>query len=883
MKVVKPMKVPILSRTFEDRRRPYFHLAAFLAFPLGKPRSLLDELVFWPAVQPSLGASLLDESLTKARGEVLVAGSWHAPGGKPVGSSFVRVKVGSVDKRVAVFGDRHWLRGSPSEPRPMTTMPIDWSRAFGGPKFPRNLQGMGMEMVKRDGEEVRPLPNVERFGSPITSPGATPDPEGLLPMDMSFEQRRARAGTFGNDYVDKYAPGLPPDHQPSVWNLAPSDQWIGGTWRGDERVLVENMSPTTPRLESDLPGLVVRAFVRRSRTLVDGVEPSALAEIALRLDTIWLFPSVGLGAIGFHGSMPVVEDDAADITHLLVACEDPAAPRAVDHYQAALERRLDKDNGALHDLSDSDIMPDRASGVAPNIGLGSMGQWVMSEQIGTANAHRGAERRRERRRAELVEAGIDPAHHGLDAPLPPPEPMPPVDDLEAVAKLLLDMEARVAAEEAATEERTKEMRASLAAVLAEKVEEPPAGGPPPRRADDKMEQFRRTAVGAREQGHPAHDLERMLEDPAFYAGLVKLDDMAAETYQRGAHLFPAARPMTEEANHIARTVLQLARETGVSLAERDFTGVDFRGCDLSGMDLRRALLEGADLRGVDLSGAKLEQAVLARADLREARLDGADLTGANLGAANLEGASLAGADLSTAILMAARVVGASLARARLVGADLLDVMWSGIDLAGATLDQCVFLKADLEGAHLAGASLVQTTFVECKLDRVDFSAANLHRSTFVSCSGKGVRFTKARLDEAVLSHRNELPGADLTDAHAEKCCLRTTSLPHARFDRARMSLADLSECDLSHAVLDQAVLDRALLIRTQLKGASLRGASLTEAMLTKSRLEGADFTGAQLTRADLRRARGDDKTRFQEAVVSFTQFDKDQPAGGSPS
>jgi uncharacterized protein YjbI with pentapeptide repeats len=875
MKVVKPMKVPILHRTFEDRRKPFFHLAAFLAFPLDKPRALLDELTFWPAAQLALGTSLLDESLPKARGEVLVAGSWYAPGGKAVGSSFVRVKVGSVDKRLAVFGDRHWVRGSPSEPKPMTTMPIDWSHAFGGPKFARNVLGMGMEMVKRDGEEVRPLPNVERFGSPITSSSATPDPESFLPMDFGFEQRRARAGTYGLDYADKWAPGLPPDHQPSVWNLAANDQWIGGMWRGDERILVENMSPTAPKIEADLPGLLLRAFVRRKAVDVD---PSALAEIALRLDTLWVFPSLGIGAIGFHGSLPVVEDDAADITHLLVACEEPAGPRSVDHYGDALTRRLDKDAGALHDLSDSDLMPDRASGVTPNIDFGPAGQWTRSEQIGMANAHRGAERRREKRCQELIDAGIDPARFGLDKPLPPPEPMPAVDDLDAIAKKFLEMEARVATEEAAVTERTKEMRATLAAQRKDLADELPPGGPPPKRADEQMARLSHTATAAREAGHPAYDLEDMLEDPAFYASWVKLDKMAAETYQRGAHLMPAALPMTEEANHVARTLLQLAREVGESLAERDFTGVDFRGCDLSGMDFRRAYLEGADLRGVDLSGAKLDEAVLTRADLRGARLGGASLEGANLGGANLEQASFEAADLSRAILTGARVEGATLSRARLVGADLLDVAWSGVDLAGAMLDDCVFLKSELEGANLTGASLVKTNFVECKLSRADFTDANLHKANFVSCAGEGVRFTRARLDEAVLAHQNELPRSDFTDARAEKCCLRTTLLPHARFDRAHLTMADLSECDLTHGVLDQAVLERALLIRTRLNHASLRGANLNEAILSKAKVDGADFTGAQLTRANFRRARGDDATRFTEAVVYFTQFDKDGAA-----
>lgn len=876
MKVVKPMKVPILSRTFEDRRRPHFHVAAFLGFPLANPRALLDELAFWDAVQPALGGSLVDESLTKAHGEVLVAGNWYAPGGKAVASSFVRVKVGAVDKRLAVYGDRHWVRGKPSDAKAMTTMPIDWSHAFGGPQFPRNLRGMGMETVKRDGEEVRPLPNVERFGAPMTSQGQTPDPDGFLPMDMTFEQRRARAGTFGPDYLDRHAPGLPPDHHPTVWNLAPADQWIAGAWRGDERVLIENMSPDTPKLESDLPGLVLRAFVHHKTA-----QGLPWIEIGLRLDTLWFFPSIGLGAIGFHGSLPVAEDDAADITHLLVACEEPAAPRSAEHYRDALVRRLDKVEGALNDLSDSDIMPDRASGVAANMDLGSIGQWVKSEQIGMANAHRGAQRTRDRRREELIAAGVDPAPYGLDKPLPPPEAPPATDDLEALAKYLVDMEARVAKEEAAA----AELRKALPAARDEAPQEPPPVGPPEPRAQATLAWIHEVVLAARAAGAPDEELERKLEDPAFFAGLVEQDRMAVDTYRQAAHLTPAALPMTAEANQMARVVLQAARDSGESLAERDFTGVDFRGCDLSGMDLRRAFLEGADLREANLAGADLEQAVLARANLQKAQLDGAHLVGANLGQADLEGASLIDADLSKTVLQGARIGRANLAQAQLVEADLLEVDWKGGDLSGAILDRCFFMKADLAGVRLAGASLVQATFLQCNLDGVDFTEANLHKSTFITCKGDGVLFARARLDEAVLSHENELPRADFTDARAEKCCLRTTKLPNARFDRAQMTMADLSECDATDAALDQAVLVRALLLRTQLKRASLRGANLTEALLSKSRIEGADFTGAQLTRAVFTHARGDDKTRFSEAVLHFTRFDSDgsrKTEGGAP-
>src|SRR5271154_4998933 len=106
MKSIKPTKLPILTRVVERARQPELHVTAMLGFPIDAPRALLDELAFWASVSASLGASgVLDEGFAKARGELLVAGSFFAPGGVPLTASYVRVKIGGVDKRLAIVGD----------------------------------------------------------------------------------------------------------------------------------------------------------------------------------------------------------------------------------------------------------------------------------------------------------------------------------------------------------------------------------------------------------------------------------------------------------------------------------------------------------------------------------------------------------------------------------------------------------------------------------------------------------------------------------------------------------------------------------------------------------------------------------------------------------
>ena len=90
-------------------------------------------------------------------------------------------------------------------------------------------------------------------------------------------------------------------------------------------------------------------------------------------------------------------------------------------------------------------------------------------------------------------------------------------------------------------------------------------------------------------------------------------------------------------------IVREARERGVRI---DLSGLDLRWAILADATLADAILVDADLTGAHLSGA----------DLTGADLSGADLTGADLRGADLPGADLTGADLRGAILRGAKGV-----------------------------------------------------------------------------------------------------------------------------------------------------------------------------------------------------------------------------------
>jgi uncharacterized protein YjbI with pentapeptide repeats len=868
MKVVKPVKVPVLTRIVEVAQAPQLHVAALLGFPLGSPRAIYDEMTFWEAVRDGLGEDgVVDEGTAKGRAELLVAGSFHPPGGQPCTHGYARARLGDIDKRVAVLGDRYWQKGVPTAPEPFVVMPVDWGHAFGGPHHKPNPRGKGAEPIQRDGKQVHPLPNIEQYGALVRSPTEKPAPAGMRAFDLASTQRRARAGTYDERWLNEHYPGMPPDAAPTFFNLAPEDQWLGGSsFGGHESFLVENMHPSEPRIEGRLPGLGARCFVTQRRR--DG---EAFVDVPLRCDTVWIFPESMVGIVGFHGTLQVADDDAADIVHLVVACEELGQPRPAEHYRESLARRCDKDDAALASLSDSDLMPERDSGVAPNLDRGAMAAWLTGDQLMHANARRGLERKHAAARRTLEQKGLDPS---ILPPLEPPPAPPPTEDLDALAASLRDLKelaqgraAEVKVQRARALERARQAYAARDLDFDAMVEaaEKQSAGPPRQSLSEKLERLAAGAAAARRRGQPIEPLERLLGGDGVKEQAAQMDRMQREAYRMSAHRRPPAAPADADASQRARVILQAAVDSAESMAGRDFTGCDLTGMDLAGIDLSGAFLEGCKLADCNLAGANLENAVLARSQLERTKLPGARLRGANLGMTVLRGAAFDGADMQSAILGGAELDGTRLSRADLSGAEWLGARIHAVDFSEARLLRCSFLEIDFGASKLDGCELEQVTFIECRFDGASFDGARLTKGTLVGCHGEGVSFRGAMAPQVTILTGSTFPGADFRDAKLERACVRTTSFPGACFDRAVLAGADLSECDLKSASFERAVLTKALLTRAELAGVSFAGANLMNASLTKARIAGTSFLGANLFQADLARAIGDDATRFDEA------------------
>jgi uncharacterized protein YjbI with pentapeptide repeats len=880
------MTLGVLTRTFELERKHYFVPTVMVLCDIGQERRLRPDVEAWQLAAAEIGReAVLDECMPKQRGEILVYGRCFTAGAVPRTAAAARVKVGPIDKTLYVIGDRTWKRdGTASDPEPFTEMPITYARAFGGEGFQYNPLGVGVAPTKDSGREVHRLPNIEFPKKLIKSRSDKPMPAGFGPYDLLWAQRWPKVGTYDARWVREELPGLARDIDLSMWNAAPDDQQLpAGYFEGTEEILIENMHPDKPRIEGRLPGVIGRCFVTQRE---DGAD--VFKEIPLRLDTVQLFPHRERCLLVFRGLIHTSEDDNDDIAHILIAADDMAAPRPVEHYRAVLERRLDPKREATEAFRDSDLVP-------PNVGearggggdIDAMFDLTRSENILQKNLAERTRKETERARASIVEAGGDPDQFEAFEP-PAPVRGPTFDTLpDFIEKSTLELEAtqRTAEErqkkvEADTRKRYAAAGLDYDAMVRKMKQE--SAGPPKLSADKEIERLRDIQTLCRNANVDAPELDRVLADPETEKSLRNAEARSIEAYRLGAHL-AEYRPerLTEPARTELRNRVAEAYAKGQSFAMVDLCGADLSEMNLKGIDLSGAFLENAILTRTNLAGAQMARVVLSASDLSEADLTEADLTEANLGAGRLRGAKLDGASLKGAILSKSDFTGASFSGVTLELADLSDAILDGANLSRVKLSKCI-----LKGNQLRGCDFRESTLSHAVLDEVDLRSANfanatMEHVTLLRSTLDDTIFLKADLRGMRLGAPCTFIGADLRGALMDGSTLREANFTRADFSGATLSSSDLSKCILREANLYRAAAKNALFIRADLTGASLIAANLEGALFLKAKLARADFKGANLFRADLLRAVGDDKTSFEDANVRSVRVSPKE-SGGDP-
>ncbi len=890
MKTSKPLRVGVLVRPYELARKTHAVVTLFAAFKLDDPKHLLTDMEMWTQVGECLGEQgILDEGLAKVSGEILVGGRCY-PQRAPQPVSFVRVAVHGaddkpkMDKRIAVFGDREWKNGVPTEPAAFSEMPIAWSRAFGGEKLKENTRGRGAAPTGEGASRIHALPNLEDPARLIRSPSDTPRPMTFLPFDPTWPQRMEKQGkNYGQKWLEERFPGPADDLDPTFYHQGDEDQRFPGYFEGGERFVIENMHPEHSRIEGVLPKLVGRAFIcRRPAELKqprrNRVKPTTLEEVKTRIETVWFFPAAMLGVLVFRGTTPALDDDLSDIEQLMVALDDPSAVRPLSHYVAALDARHDEEDGAIRTLDDDDLLPSAELGWKVSFPEFELESKLKPEGHLKGNQLRSAEAERAKARAQLEEYGLDPAEYGLLEPLESPE-LPTHREPKKLAAFIKEQFAQGKRDQEKVEADSKEMEERARTVTKEhgldwdemKKAALREVGPPKLVVRAMFEDAARGVEEREEQGVSLPELRAMVDDQALIEKLERLEKDHVEKYRMIAQYDPDYRLPTEEVRSARRMQAELAKSEGLDLVGADLSGSDLSGIDLSGMDLSGAFLEGVSLVGGNLRGAKLDKAVLSHSDLTDADLTGASLVDANLGATTLARAKLENTNAKGAYFDRAEMEETSLAGSNIEGASFVEATMLRPDFSRVRGYQTVFIRNDLTGVKLDGAKLSKTMFLETKLDGASFEGADMPGTQLIGVSAVGLRAKGANLSTSFIGHGSVLDKADLDGADLTRTSLRTTSLVEASLRGATLRETDLSECDATGACFERAQAQRAILMRTILRGARARGMNLMEALMSRADLAEADLSGTNMFRADLSRVHVSGGTKIDGSYMDYAR------------
>lgn len=296
--------------------------------------------------------------------DILLHARSFAPSGKPEEKWTCGIEIkGSRPffQSVEITGPRHWephWRGQPdlephvlrgkqrgfrkwklSEPEPISTIAMDYTKAFGGSVIGdnesdvivdhRNPLGTGwIDENMSDHRFPVPAPQMLQPGQVLKDPYEILEPIGFGPIPPAWLPRRPLGGTYDQNWQDNIAPHWPLDYSFQYHSSAPNCMQYDGYLRGNEKITMENIGKKGSAAFT-LPG---------DRIFSHQVKPDGTTKfVAMHLDTLLIdFWSENIAdwSVSVTWRQVFLE---GELQQLNMDCASELAPGVLAYPEVALE------------------------------------------------------------------------------------------------------------------------------------------------------------------------------------------------------------------------------------------------------------------------------------------------------------------------------------------------------------------------------------------------------------------------------------------------------------------------------------------------------------------------------------------------------------------
>jgi len=931
MKIFKPLDLSLQHSQFTWNGKNHIAVSIIIGFPFNNNEILLEQDL-WKLIPGLLGKDqILDMGMPKPNAEVLVTGNAYATKGKVVSSMAISFAVGDLKKELVVYGDRYWGFMGMSEAEPFREMAVDYNHAFGGKEYKKNPLGKGMEDVDVFGEMRRPLPNIELPDQVMTSKGQIPEPASFGPIDLMWEQRASKIGTYDDKWLKDRAPGYADDLDWSYFNAAPKDQWLDGFLNGDETFSIVNMHPEKQSVEGKLPGFRTRCFVnQRKQEPLDNIqndkkqEDLTFKEIEMKAETVWIFPEAETGILIYRGTMQIHTDDASDIEHMIIAYENlDDSLRNEDHYKNALTKRLDPDKGFLYMMDTTEMIPDgvrcgfvRMLEAAGEDTVNAFGQNMDAKAESLRQeVEKKLEEQRQQLTEQLTQANIDLSPYIEKLKLEPNSVSddPDVKELMAIVDKVmpgaidgdtskfdfkkLDMSKMHDLNQKMSdiaENKKQDAKQQISTMIAEfenkikdneKLKEPLSTKINELQTcleniDKKPELPRPPNVDVLEQVHKqVKEVEQKIEQMRLMgvdeAELPKIEIDINEVENNIQEMcsglkkgyLSGAHYIEGRPPHKEPLDIILHRFKKDINKGESIAGGDYAGIDLSGMDLSGVDFRSCYLEYVNFSGAILHNANFKNAILAHANLSKAKLQGANLEGANIGDANLMNADLTGSNMKDAILSKSNLKRAKLVQCNLQGIT----EILQADLTEVDMSESVLTSINLLDTPIDNAKFIKTQMSNTNFINCSLNGTDFSGCMLDGSNWVGIKADNAVFNEASMI-----NNRFPDKSSLKQASFVKAKLDKSNFREVNLEGSDFTEASFEMADFGEANLQKASFycaigKRSQFIKADLADANMSSMNMMEGTLMKARLTNADFTYSNLY-AVEFMNATVGGTDF-----------